>query len=316
MRTQVQTNIYTMSDGDNEDLDRTPAIAIGGGGTRTSSSRKSAEAAASFISDDDDLDYIPPISGRRQRLSEAQAVQEPPHSPPPPSSTATTPSPSSSLQIPETDCDEPDDGNDGNDGGGNDELAAAAAAKDAGLKPEVRTVPHPSGSGLRIVMTDASSDDEVLAKWKRRREAQRATKGGGHNKGQKSRGEKMKKRAGGAPTDPAAGASKRPKLVGQAAMRTQTQTRAQTQPQQWQFSEDDEDEGAGAARNEGRRMPTYLLGRKEWLERAKKGVRKAADAEAVFRVPPSYEGIDFSDDERLVSRTEAGGIRKRRDRLM
>lgn len=292
-----------MSDGDDDDLDRIPAIAIGGGGcgghklggTPSSLSRKSAEASASFASDDDDLDYIPPISGWRRQLSQDQEGQDPPHPLPPPAL---------------TDYDEPDYRTEISDSD-SDGLAAAAltaaaaAAKDAlaDLKLEVRTVPHPSGSGLRVVMTDASSDDEVRAAWKQRREERRTAKGSGHDKGRKSHKGKMK-RAGGAPADPS---SKRPKLAGLTTTRTETRARTQPQPQKWQFSEDEDGEGAGAARNEERRLPAYLQGRKEWLQRAKKGVRKAADAEAVFRVPPSYEDVDFSDDERLVSRGGGGG---------
>lgn len=295
-----------MSDGDDDDLDRIPSIAIGGGGggrhklgsTPSSLSRKSAEAAASFAFDDDDLDYIPPISGRRRQLSQAQAGQDPPHPLPP---------------LAPADYDEPDDRTEISDSN-SDGLAAAAltaaaaAANDAlaDFKLEVRTVPHPSGSGLRVIMTDASSDDEVRAAWKRRREERRAAKGGSRDKGRKSHKGKMK-RAGGAPTDPS---SKRPKLAGQTVTRTQIRARTQPQPQKWQFSEDEDGEGAGAAQNEGRRLPAYLQGRKEWLQRAKKGVRKTADAEAVFRVPPSYEDVDFSDDERLVSRR--GGKRRGR----
>ncbi|KAF8249036.1 hypothetical protein K440DRAFT_545082 [Wilcoxina mikolae CBS 423.85] len=135
-------------------------------------------------------------------------------------------------------------------------------------------------------MTDASSDDEVLADFKRRR-AERLSKG-----------DKTKKR-----TATAKASS------GTTAKRLKPISTSKNPPkpkrvQTWKYSGDDGEVVDTDTQHERKALPSYLQGKKARLDRAKKGLEERKVALDIFRVPPSYEDIEFSDDERVVCSLE------------
>jgi hypothetical protein len=145
----------------------------------------------------------------------------------------------------------------------------------------VRTTLHPSGGGgERIVMTDASSDDEVLADWKRRRDERL------------SKGSNSKKRNTKAKTSSST-TTKRVKFIS-----TSKNPPKSKRVQTWKHSDDERE--VDGTQNERKALPSYLQGKKAHLDRAKKELKKGEDVLAAFKVPPCYDNIEFSDDERLV----------------
>ncbi|KAI5842765.1 putative DNA excision repair protein [Tricharina praecox] len=161
----------------------------------------------------------------------------------------------------------------------------------------LRTTAHPSGSGARIMMTDDSEDDVVLAAWKRRKSAAAC----------KPKQKKKASRAGKKTTKP----SPAERIVG----RTAAGAAGRKQPPlTWNFTEDRATTGDGVRQDDEVVLPQYLLPRKAAVQRAREEMAQGrAPTLGGVRLPPSWDDVVFSDDERLgelESRPHFGGVVK------
>jgi len=152
-------------------------------------------------------------------------------------------------------------------------------------------------SGERITMTDDESDDAVLAAWKHRKAlAARKPKPKPAKRQSQSASAKAKAKA-------VSGGG----IVGRTAKRKAV-------PLAWNFTEDRATSGDGVRESQEVALPSYLVPRQVAAQQARAAMDAGRlPAEGGVRLPPTWDDVPFSDDERigeLESRPDFGGAVK------
>jgi SNF2 family DNA or RNA helicase len=248
-----------MSDYEDDDLDITVAV------TRELTIGRSSNATASSDDEDDDLDNIPGIAPTVSRSQTVAPTVSHSQTISPPSQTTALAHVNSAPKRPHDDVDEDEEDEEDED-------------EDVPVRTKRRRTSKPHCE--RLVISDDSSDedDAILAAWKRRK-AERAATGKRRSTTTTTKKSTTEKGA------------KWVKIVGRTA------PKKLPRDSKWRFSGDEDDDDDVA--HQKKALPEYLRAKKERLDRAKRDIDEGVEQTEVFRVPPSYEDIEFSDDERL-----------------